>query len=95
MVQALSIFVGPELGDQIERWSSKEKEVVSVSCPQMIHMKHMGGVDLCKMLMSLCSIELGSRKWYTHIVYYCIGVAVTSSWVLMALHTAFKVVDIA
>ena len=79
MVQALSTFVGLELDDGIQRWSSKEKKVVSVPCPEMIHQynKHMGGVDLCDMLMSLYRIELGSKKWYTHIVYCCTGVSMT------------------
>lgn len=54
----------------------------------------MGGVDLCDMLMSLYRIELGSKKWYTHIVYYCMEL---QSWILgsyirniavkMALHS--------
>ena len=48
--------------------------------------KQMGGLDLCDMLMSLYRIELGSKKWYIHVVYYCIGVAVTTSWVLYKRH---------
>ena len=90
MVQALSTIVGPELGEKIERWSSKKKQVVSVPCPEMIHQynKHMGGVDLCDMLLSLYRIQLGSKKWYTHIVYYCIGVAVTNAWVIYKRHCA-------
>lgn len=54
----------------------------------MIHQynKHMGGVDLNDMLMSLYRIESGSRKWYTNIVYYYIEVAVTNCWVLYNTH---------
>ena len=54
----------------------------------------MGGVDLCDMLMSLYRIELGSKKWYTHIVYYCmelqsriLGSYIRNIAVKMALHS--------
>ena len=54
----------------------------------------MGGVDLCDMLMSLYRIELGSKKWYTHIVYYCmelqsriLGSYIRNIVVKMALHS--------
>lgn len=88
MVQALSTFIGPEMGENIGRWSGKEKKVIDIPCPQIIHEynKHMGGVDLCDMLMSLYRIELGTKKWYMHIVYYCIGVAVTNGWILYKRH---------
>ncbi|XP_047144804.1 piggyBac transposable element-derived protein 3-like [Hydra vulgaris] len=48
VVQLASTFIGPSIGDSINRWSSKDKVVVKVSCPDMIHQynKHMGGVDL-------------------------------------------------
>ena len=82
------------MGYKIQRWSSKEKKVVSVPCPKMIHQynKHMGEVGLCDMLMSLYRIELGSKKWCTHIVYYCIGVAVTNSWMLYKRHCSQNVI---
>ena len=46
----------------------------------------MGGVDLCDMLMSLYHTEFESKKSYTYIVYYCIGVAVANSRVLSNRH---------
>lgn len=44
MVQALSTFVGPELASEVNRWSGKEKKIVSVPCPTIIHQytKYMG-----------------------------------------------------
>eukprot|EP00112_Aurelia_sp_Birch-Aquarium-sp1_P011640 Seg2446.1 transcript_id=Seg2446.1/GoldUCD/mRNA.D3Y31 product="hypothetical protein" pseudo=true protein_id=Seg2446.1/GoldUCD/D3Y31 len=53
----------------------------------------MGGVDLCDMLMSLYRIKLGTRKWYMHIVYYCIGVAIVSAWLLYRRHCQQKGVE--
>ena len=54
----------------------------------MIHQynKHVDGVGLCDMLMWPYHIELGFKKWYSYIVYYCNGVAVTNIWVLYKRH---------
>ena len=88
VVQLASTFIGPSLGDPINRWSSKDKVVVKVSCPDMIHQynMHMGGVDLCDMLMALYRIKLGTKKWYIHIIYYCINVAIVNGWILYKRH---------
>ena len=76
LVQLVSSFVGIGNGNPVKRWSAKEKKKIDVPCPQIVHEynKHMGGVDLCDMLMALYRIKLRTRKWYTHIVYYCIGI---------------------
>ena len=84
LVQLVSSFVGIGNGNPVKRWSAKEKKKIDVPCPQIVHEynKHMGGVDLCDMLMALYRIKLRTRKWYTHIVYYCIGVAIVNGWLL-------------
>ena len=88
IVQLISTFVGPSIGNNITRWCGKEKKVIEVQCPEIVHQynKHMGGVDLCDMLMSLYRIRLGTKKWYFHIVYYGIGVAVVNGWLLYKRH---------
>ena len=47
---------------------------------------HMGGVDLCDMLMALYRIHLRGTKYYMHIVYYCIHLAVVNGWLLYRRH---------
>ena len=37
MVQALSTFLGSELGDKIDRWSRKNQRVVHVQYPKIIY----------------------------------------------------------
>ena len=59
----------------------------------MKYNKHMGGVDLCDMLMSLYRIKIGTRKWYMHIAYYCIGVAIVNAWLLYRRHSQQKGVE--
>ena len=88
LVQLLSTFIGPELGAPVKRWSGKEKKMVEVQCPAIINQydQHMGGVDLCDMLMSLYRIKLGTKKWYMHLVYYCIGLSIVNGWLLYKRH---------
>ena len=88
LVQLISTFIGPELGVPVKRWNGKEKKMIEVQCPAIINQynKHMGGVDLCDMLMSLYRIKLGTKKWYMHLVYYCIGLSIVKDWLLYKRH---------
>ena len=84
LVQMVSSFVGIEDGGTVKRWSAKDRAKIDVSCPLIImkYNKHMGGVDLCDIFMALYRVKLGTRKWYMHIVYYGIGVAIVNAWLL-------------
>ena len=79
----------------MKRWSSKEIKKVDVPCPIIVqhYNKHMGGVDLCDMLLSLYRICLGTHKWYMHIVYYCLGISVVNGWLLYRRHSEQKHID--
>ena len=80
VVNLISSFIEPSFGKPVKRWSGKEKPIVEVPCPKVVHQcnAHMNGVDLADMLMSLYRIKLGMKKWYHHIVYYCTGLAVVN-----------------
>ena len=41
---------------------------------------------MADMLISLYQIKLGTKKWYHHIVYYCISIAVIKGWILYKCH---------
>ena len=58
--------------------------MIEGQCPVIINQynKHMGGVDLCDMLMSLYCIKLETKKWYIHLGYYCIGLSIVNGWLL-------------
>lgn len=92
VVQLVSSFVGISPGDPVKQWSGKDKEKINVPCPEIVHEynKHMGGVYLCDMLLALYRIKLGTRKWYMHIVYYCIGVSIVNGWLLYQQHCEKK-----
>ena len=89
LVQLVSAHSGIDVGDDVQRWSGKDKKVIEVPCPNVVHdyNKHMGGVDLCDMMMSLYRIRICTKKWYMHLVYYCIGVSVVNAWLLYRRHS--------
>ena len=51
-------FIGNEEGETLKRWCAKEKIYKFIPCPKMVHKynQFMGGVDLCKMFLSLYRI---------------------------------------
>ena len=88
LVQMVSNYVGNDLASQARRWSKKEGRFINIERPTMVveYNCHMGGVDLCDMLLSLYRIRHRSTKYYMHIVFYCIGVAVVNGWLLYRRH---------
>ena len=84
VVQLASTFIGEEQGNTVDRWSTKENKKIEIECPAMVeeYNAHMGGVDLCDMLLAMYRVRLRSCKYYVHIVYYCIGVSITNGWLM-------------
>lgn len=92
IVQLVSNHIGEEAGSLARRWSAKEKKFIDIPRPLMVeeHNIHMGEVDLCDMLLALYRIHLRSTKYYMHIVFYCLGVAVVNGWLLYRRHSNQK-----
>ena len=92
LVQLLSNYVGNDLAAQARRWSKKEGRFINIDRPAMVvkYNSNMGGVDLCDMLMSMYRIRHRSTKYYMHMVFYCIGVAVVNGWLLYRRHLTQK-----
>ena len=88
----VSNYVGNDLASRARRWSKKEGRVIEIERPTMVveYESHMGGVDLCDMLLSLYRIRHRSTKYYMHIKFYCIGVAVVNGWLLYRWHMVQK-----
>ncbi|KAL9981764.1 hypothetical protein ACROYT_G010511 [Oculina patagonica] len=84
LVQLLSNYIGNDLAAQARRWSKKEGQFINIDRPAMVveYNSNMGGVDLCDMLMSMYRVCHRSTKYYMHIVFYCIGVAIVNGWLL-------------
>ena len=88
IVQLVSNYSGPSLGDDVRRWSKKDKLFTQVPCPKMVreYNAHMGGVDLCDMLLELYRVRRRTVKSYMHIFYYCVGVSIVNGWLLYRRH---------
>ena len=83
-VQLISNYMSNVDGPDAKRWSKKEKRYIQIKRPLIVHEYniHMGGVDLCDMLLALYRICQRSVKYYMHIFYYCLGVSVANGWLL-------------
>ena len=70
IVQLVSTHIGNQQGKKVGRWSAKESKRIEIDCPAMVeeYNAHMGGVDLCDMLLALYRVRLRSCKYYMHIV---------------------------
>ena len=91
-VQLISNFIGNGLGTLARRWSKAQAEYIDLDRPEIVEVynAHMGGVDLCDMLLSCYRIRRRTNKYYIHIVYYLIGISVTNSWLLYRRHQQQK-----
>ena len=87
-VQLVSNYLCTEPMDKCRRWNGVSKKFEDIPRPAIIaqYNKFMGGVDLADMLLELYRIDHKSTKYYTRIVYWCIGTAVVNSWLLYRRH---------
>ena len=74
IVQLISNYIRNPEGSPARRWSVQKKKFIEIPRPMIVEQYnlHMGGVDLCDVLMSLYRIHLRSAKFYMHIAHYCI-----------------------
>ena len=87
-VHVTSSYCGIEPLGSCKRWSKSERKYIDVVQPKVIreYNPHMGGVDLCDMLIELYRIDLRSKRWYMRIVYFCFDLAVVNGWTLYKRH---------
>jgi hypothetical protein len=83
-VNLVSDYAGIKPVDTVQRWSAKDKQRVDTPRPHIVaeYNKHMGGVDLCDMLLALYRLEHKELKYYMRIFHYCLGVAMVNAWLL-------------
>ena len=87
-MELISSFVGPEFGPPVRGWSGKEKKIVEVTCPEIVHQQnlHIGGIDKIDMLLSHYRLNTRTKKWCMHLVYYAIGIFVVNGWLIYRRH---------
>lgn len=91
-VTLISTYVAAEPVHKIKRYSKEKKVKVDVECPQIVkdYNKHMGGVDLADMLISLYRTPLKTRRWYLGIFAQLIDICVNNGWLLYKRQTRNK-----
>lgn len=69
VVTLVSSYADANPIQKICRHCKEEKAKIDVDCPQLVkhYNQHMGGVDLCDMLIALYRTTFKSRRWYTGI----------------------------
>lgn len=69
---------------KIKRYCKEQKQKVDVTCPQLVkhYNQHMGGVDLCDMMIALYRTKYKSRRWYTGIFAQMLDICVNNAWLL-------------
>lgn len=84
VVTLISSFVDSHPIEKIRRYSKEDKARVDVDCPQLVrhYNKHMGGVDLADMLISLYRIPFKSRRWYLGIFSQLLDMCINNGWLL-------------
>lgn len=87
-IHMVSSFIGVEELTHVERWSSKEKKMVSIPRPNIIgtYNKYMGGVDLSDMLVALYRTDMGTKRYYIRVFHYFLDVTVANAWLLYRKH---------
>lgn len=81
-VSFASNFVGIGEEDKVKRWDKKTKNYINVNRPQVTkdYNSGMGGVDLFNRFIALYRITVRSKKWTLRVIFHCIDMAVTNSW---------------
>ncbi|XP_046971065.1 piggyBac transposable element-derived protein 2-like [Vanessa cardui] len=83
-VTFISSFVASEPLENIRRYCKDAKEKNNVQCPQIVRQynRHMGGVDLADMLISLYKTPFKSRRWYLSIFAQMLDICINNAWLL-------------
>lgn len=83
-VTLISSFVGSEPVQKIKRYCKEQKQKIEVDCPQIVreYNKHMGGVDLADMLISLYKVPFKTRRWYIGIFSQLLDICINNAWLL-------------
>ena len=81
VVTLASSFMGIEPIGSLKRYDKKEKCEVDVSTPAIVkhYNRHMGGVDLADMRISLYRTPLRTKRYYLRIFAYMIDLCVCNS----------------
>ncbi|GFY48607.1 DDE_Tnp_1_7 domain-containing protein [Trichonephila inaurata madagascariensis] len=84
VVTFISTCVASDPIEKIQRYCKDSRKKVGVQCPQIVrqYKRHMGGVDLADMLISLYKIPFKSRRWYFGIFEQIVDICLNNAWLV-------------
>ncbi|CAH2105118.1 unnamed protein product [Euphydryas editha] len=87
-VTLVSSYVDAYPLEKIKRFSKENGGYVDVTCPQIVrhYNRHMGGVDLADMLISLYRTGIKSHRWYMNIFSQLLDICINNAWLLRRRH---------
>lgn len=83
-VTLVSSYVDSHPMNKIKRFSKNHQSRIDFDCPQIVkhYNRHMGGVDLADMLISLYRTGLKSHRWYLNIFSQIMDICINNAWLL-------------
>ena len=83
-VTLLSNAVGVEPEGAVKRYDKHHRGKIDIPCPSIVlaYNKHMGGIDLSDMLVSLYKTPMKSHRWYLPLFGYMLDLSVANGWLL-------------
>nr|CAH7765175.1 unnamed protein product [Callosobruchus chinensis] len=80
----VSTYVSVEPVVTATRYNKNKKDKIEIPCPNIVkqYNRHMGGVDLMDMLVSLYRTRLKSRRWYLSIFAQMVDLCINNAWLL-------------
>ncbi|GFY64664.1 uncharacterized protein TNIN_239211 [Trichonephila inaurata madagascariensis] len=84
VVTFISTCVASDPIEKIQRYCKDSRKKVEVQCPQIVrpYNRHMGGVDLADMLISLYKIPFKSRRWCLGIFAQIVDICLNNAWLV-------------
>ena len=84
LVQLINNHIGNSQGSLAQRWSTQLKKHVKIERPLVVEEYNM------LIYISISRIHLRSTKYYMHMFYYCITLAVVNGWLLYRIHCLLR-----
>nr|CAI5858404.1 unnamed protein product [Callosobruchus analis] len=80
----VSTYVSVEPVVTATRYNKNKNGKIEIPCPNIVkqYNRHMGGVDLMDMLVSLYRTRLKSRRWYLSIFAQMVDLCMNNAWLL-------------
>jgi len=87
-VHLVSNYIGPELTDQVQRWSMAHKSRIPIKRPAIVkeYNSFMGAIDLHDMLVGIYRTDIKCKRYYIRIIFHIIDMCIVNNWLMYKRH---------